>query len=262
MSRIHLGTSGFSYADWRPLLYPEGLAQSGWLKRYAEVFTTVEVNATFYRLPTEKAARRWREQTPDGFLFSIKGSRYLSHLRRLKETGRGIERFFTPLEQLGPKLGPVLWQLPPQWKRPDPERLEAFIQHLPRGERHVFEFRAEGWYDEEILELLDRYGAAVCEHDLLEHPPPRLTGDIRYLRFHGDDYGGRYGRRALADVANDLAESDRETFVYFNNDREGAAVLDALELSELLDEVLPSAHPEAPGIDVASAALDERRAGD
>jgi len=259
MGRIHLGTSGFSYADWRPLLYPEGLAQGAWLQRYAEVFTTVELNATFYRLPTEKAVERWRDQTPGSFLFSCKGSQYLTHRRRLLETGAGIDRYFAPLRLLGPKLGPVLWQLPPQWKKPDLERLEDFLRHLPQEVQHVFEFRAEGWYDEEVLDLLDRYGAAVCEHDLLENPPPRLSGDIRYLRFHGDAYGGRYGREALVDVANDLASSDRESFVYFNNDRGGAAVLDALDLSELLDELVPDEPTVASRLEEAEMSHESQR---
>ncbi|AKU92205.1 hypothetical protein AKJ08_2592 [Vulgatibacter incomptus] len=240
---MRLGTSGWSYPHWRRLLYPEGLAQTRWLPRYAEVFTTVELNATFYRLPTEKAVDRWREQTPRGFLFACKGSRYLTHTRKLRDVGQGLERFFAPLRRLGPKLGPVLWQLPPNWKTANPVRLERFLQALPSDVRHVFEFRAIAWYDEPILELLDRYGAAICEHDLLPELPPHSTGDFRYLRFHGTSarYGGRYGKEAMEEVALELRDTGRDAYVFFNNDRKGAALLDALDLSELLGEPLPHA---------------------
>ncbi len=217
------------------------MPQSRWLSRYAEVFSTVEINFTFYRLPTAHAVRRWREETPEGFLFACKGSRYLTHRRRLNETGEGLRRFFDPLRELGAKLGPVLWQLPPQWTKPDPDRLLAFASHLPREVRHVFEFRAEGWYADEILDALDELGVAVCEHDLLPTRPPRTTGDFRYLRFHGASaaYRGRYGRDALRAVADDLRSHEGEAWIYFNNDEGGAALQDALDLSELLGERRP-----------------------
>lgn len=239
MARIHLGTSGWAYPHWRRLLYPEGLPQRRWLSRYAEVFTTVEVNATFYRLPTARSVERWRDETPGGFLFACKGSRYLTHMKRLTDVGTGISRFFAPLRLLGPKLGPVLWQLPPQWKDPDPLRLEAFLDALPRDVAHVFEFRAPGWYDERVLRVLDAFGASLCEHDLLP-PPPRTTGTFRYLRFHGSrEHGGRYGKAKLEPVARRLVAGAREAWVYFNNDRGGAALADALDLSELIGERPP-----------------------
>lgn len=234
MEWIRVGTSGWSYREWCPIFYQPKLPQAAWLERYARAFATVEVNATFYRLPTLETVERWREMVPSGFKFSCKGSRYLSHRRRLLEVETGLERFFAPLVGFREKLGPVLWQLPPNWKRPDPKRLANFIAHLPRDHRHVFEFRSEGWYVDEIFDILDRYGVAICEHDLLARRPPRLTGSFRYLRFHGSHYGGRYGEAALRGVAEELLSWPGEVWVYFNNDREGAALFDALDLSKLL----------------------------
>ncbi len=237
MGRIRVGTSGYQYDHWRGVLYPEGLAQSRWLARYAELFATVEINATFYRLPTPVAVDRWRDETPEGFLFAVKASRYLTHVKRLRDAGPGLGRFFRPVRRLGPKLGPVLWQLPPQMK-PDLDRLETFLRRLPGEVRHAFEFRNEAWYAEAVCALLDRHGAAFCEHDLVEARPPRLTGGFRYLRFHGTTarYGGRYGRDALRRVAEDLGRWRRrgDAYAYFNNDLGGCAVRDALDLLALL----------------------------
>lgn len=246
MGRILVGTSGFQYRHWRGVLYPEGLPQARWLARYAEVFATVELNATFYRLPTPAAVAHWREGTPGGFLFAVKGSRYLTHLKRLLDAGEGVRRFYEPVSRLGRKLGPVLWQLPPNMK-PDPARLDAFLARLPRG-RHAVEFRDPAWYSEEICAVLDHHRAAFCEHDLVDRAPPRRTGGFRYVRFHGTTgrYPGRYGAAALRPFAADyLASAGRgePVFVYFNNDLGGHAVRDALELLELVGEERP-----APGI--------------
>lgn len=241
MGAIHLGTSGYVYKHWRGLFYPAGLPASRWLPYYARVFSTVELNATFYRLPTPEAVDGWRERVPDGFLFAAKGSRFISHMKRLTETGVGLERFYGPVRRLGSKLGPVLWQLPPQMKNPDVARLENFLAHLPRDVRHAFEFRDAAWYRDDVLEVLDRYGAALCEHDLVPVRPPAVTGGFRYLRFHGATarYDGRYGRAALRPVARALKkwrDGGHTAWVYFNNDLHGYALLDAFDLSELLGE--------------------------
>ncbi len=239
MGRILVGTSGFQYRHWRGVLYPEGLPQARWLARYAEVFATVEINATFYRLPTPAAIDRWRAGTPEGFLFAVKGSRYLTHVKRLREAQPGIRRFFGPVRRLGPKLGPVLWQLPPQMGA-DPDRLEAFLRCLPREARHAFEFRNEAWYTGGVCAALDGHGVAFCEHDLLKVRPPRPCGGFRYLRFHGTlaRYAGRYGSEALRPVAEDLRRWRRrgDAYVYFNNDLGGWAVRDGLELLALLGD--------------------------
>jgi uncharacterized protein YecE (DUF72 family) len=242
MSRIRVGTSGYVYPHWRGLLYPEGLPQRDWLPAYARHFDTVELNATFYRLPTPEAVTRWRELVPPGFLFAVKGSRYLTHMKRLLDTGEGLRRFQHPVSRLREKLGPTLWQLPPRMK-PDLERLDRFLARLPPG-RHAVEFREAAWYSAETCAVLDAHGAAFCEHDNLKEQPPRLTGGWRYLRFHGTTgrYSGRYGEEALRPHAEDLlawAARRRDAFVYFNNDLGGHAVRDAAALLRLLGEERP-----------------------
>lgn len=241
MAAIHLGTSGYVYKHWKHLFYPDRLPASRWLPYYAQVFSTVELNATFYRLPTAQAVDGWREQVPAGFRFACKGSRFLTHMKRLTEVGEGLERFYGVVLRLGRKLGPVLWQLPPHMKKPDPARLDRFLSHLPRDVRHVFEFRDAAWYHPEVLAVLDAHRTALCEHDLVPEPVPRPTGGFRYLRFHGagSRYAGRYGRAALRPVARDLRDwraRGHTAWVYFNNDLHGHALLDAFDLAELLGE--------------------------
>lgn len=231
---ILVGTSGYAYDHWRGVLYPEGFPKSRWLSRYAETFSTVELNATFYRFPSARAAARWRESTPPGFVFAVKGSRFLTHMKRLQAPPESLARFFAPLAELGGKLRVILWQLPPGM-RPDPARLDRFLAHMPPGLRCAVEVRDPSWYSEEVCAVLDRRGAALCEHDLCQ-PPPRPTGGFRYLRFHGATarYAGRYGKAALAPVACDLLRWKGDVFAYFNNDVGGAAVLDALDLCALV----------------------------
>jgi uncharacterized protein YecE (DUF72 family) len=240
--RIRVGTSGYVYRHWRGVLYPEGLAQRLWLARYASFFDTVEMNATFYRLPTPETVERWRDGVPPGFTFAVKGSRYLTHLKRLLDADEGVRRFYEPVSRFGRKLGPVLWQLPPHLK-PDPARLERFLSRLPAG-RHAVEFRDPAWYEEETCAVLQRHGAAFCEHDHVDREPPRLTGAFRYVRFHGTTgkYSGRYGLSELRPRAADYLASARrgvDVFVYFNNDVGGHAVRDALELLALVGEDRP-----------------------
>lgn len=241
MKKILIGTSGYVYDSWRGILYPQGLGKAHWLTRYAGIFATVELNATFYRLPTEASVERWREGVPEDFVFACKGSRFLTHMKKLQDTGQGIDRYFERVRGLGEKLGPILWQLPPQMARQDLPRLEAFLQRLPEDLTHVFEFRSVEWYTKQTADLLDAFGAAFCEHDLVDRRPPRVTGGLRYLRFHGATakYGGRYGKRALQPHARSLLRSRYRAFVYFNNDPEGHAVLDALDLAELVGSLAP-----------------------
>jgi uncharacterized protein YecE (DUF72 family) len=244
---IRIGTSGYQYRHWRGLFYPEGLAQDRWLPHYARSFDSVELNATFYRLPTAEAVERWRDRVPPGFVFAVKGSRYLTHMKRLLEVEEGLARFFEPVLRFGGKLGPVLWQLPPRM-RPDPGRLDRFLSALPEGIPAAVEFRDPAWYSLETCAVLEAHGAAFCEHDQVERRPPSLTGGWRYLRFHGTTgrYSGRYGPAALRGVAADLLAwraSGRAAYVYFNNDVGGHAVRDAADLLTLLGEarVGPSA---------------------
>jgi len=240
---IHLGTSGYVYSHWRKVFYPQGLPARRWLDHYARFFATVELNATFYRLPTATAVDGWREGTPAGFRFAVKGSRYLTHMKRLKDPGAGIDRYFELILRLGRKLSVVLWQLPPQMDKADPDRLAQFLEKLPRKNlRHAVEFRSASWYVEPVCAVLDAYGAAFCEHDLVPLRPPRLTGGFRYLRFHGatGKYRGRYGKRALRPFARSLLAHPGDAYVYFNNDHFGHAIRDAIDLGELIGEPLHS----------------------
>jgi len=252
MSRILVGTSGYQYPHWRKVLYPPGLGTGHWLERYASVFPALELNATFYRLATARAATRWEMSTPPGFVFAAKGSRYVTHMKKLKDPAEALERFFAPLEPLGPKLAVVLWQLPPRFEVDALPRLDAFLAALPRRLRHAVEFREPSWYLPETCAVLDSHRAAFCEHDLLPLPPPGLTGGFRYLRFHGAGarYGGRYGPAALAPVARDLLRTRRrgmDAYVFFNNDLGGHAVHDALALRAALGETMRLDTPATDG---------------
>jgi uncharacterized protein YecE (DUF72 family) len=238
VGRIWLGTSGYAYRHWRGLLFPQKMPTSAWLRRYAEVFETLEVNATFYRLQTRETFERWRRETPRGFRFACKGSRFLTHMKRLLDVETGLSRFYDPLEGLGSKRGPVLFQLPPRMKV-DAARLDHFLAHQPRGVRCAVEFRDAVWYDEEVCAVLDRHRAAFCEHDLVDVQPPRHTGGFRYVRFHGTTgkYAGRYGREGLRWWAKELLrwkDAGHEVWVFFNNDTGGHALYDARDLADLL----------------------------
>jgi uncharacterized protein YecE (DUF72 family) len=237
---IRIGCSGWNYADWRGGLYPQGCAQRRWLARYAEVFDTVEINATFYRLPTRKAVTGWVEQTPEGFVFAVKSSRYLTHIRRLADMERGVGRLLERLEPLtaSPKMGPMLWQLPANFRRDD-ERLAFALDHLPPG-RHTFEFRDPGWFSDEVLDALRAHNVALTIGDHPERPwqSHELTADFTFVRLHYGRRGrrGNYGPSELDAWAQELRRFARkaDVFVYFNNDWEGFAVRNATGLRERL----------------------------
>jgi uncharacterized protein YecE (DUF72 family) len=236
-----VGCSGWSYADWRGRVYPEGVPQRRWLEHYATLFDTVEINATFYRLPCEATVAAWVERTPDDFLFSVKASRYLTHVRRLTDVGRGLERFYARIAPLrdSPKLGPVLWQLPETFRRDD-ERLAHVLERLPPG-RHCFELRHESWFAPDVYALLREHGAALVLGDHPERPfqQHELTASWTYVRFHHGTRGrrGNYSARELDAWAARIAGWRRraEVFAYFNNDWEGFAVRNALALGRRVD---------------------------
>jgi uncharacterized protein YecE (DUF72 family) len=233
---VRIGCSGWSYRDWRGGLYPDGLPGRRWLERYAEVFDTVEVNATFYRLAKRETVEAWVEQTPPGFLFAVKASRYLTHVRRLRDVGQGIARFWEPLEPLreAGKLGPVLWQLPENFHRDD-ELLAGALERLPEG-LHCFEFRHPSWFADPVRRLLSAHGVSLAIGDdaRRELPEGRPVGRIAYLRLHygargrdgnySDSELGRWRRRVAA------WRSRREVFVYLNNDWRGFAPANARTL--------------------------------
>jgi uncharacterized protein YecE (DUF72 family) len=264
--QLYVGTSGYMYDHWRDHLYPLGLAKSRWLLRYASVFSTVELNSTFYRLASPRAVDEWRTTTPAAFLFACKGSRFVTHMKKLTDPAASLERFFLPVLRLGEKLGPVLWQLPPQMNRADPLRLSTFIAHLPRNLRHVFEFRHESWHCEAIADVLDEHGCAICEHDLIAAPIPRPTGGFRYQRYHGahSKYDGRYGEASLRGPATDLVrwqKTGRDAYVYFNNDMHGCALYDAATMSALLGTPVPFASAPIEDQAVNAAPPGQKRRG-
>jgi uncharacterized protein YecE (DUF72 family) len=237
---VHIGCSGWNYRDWRGAIYPEGLPARRWLERYAELFDTVEVNNTFYRLPSQSAVEGWVEQTPPGFVIAVKASRYLTHVKRLREMTRAATRYFNAIKPLAdsPKLGPVLWQLPANFKRDD-ERLGEALQELREG-RHCFEFRHPSWFVPEVYELLRRHRAALVIGDDPERPfqSHEITTDWTYVRFHRGNRGrrGNYSERELEDWKRRIAawRADVEVFAYFNNDWEAFAPRNAMWLAERL----------------------------
>jgi uncharacterized protein YecE (DUF72 family) len=238
--RCFIGTSGWSYRHWRGPFYPTAMAkgadQLGW---YALRFDTVEVNGTFYRLIETDTFRRWREATPEGFVFACKGSRYLTHMKRLKDAEQGVGRFFERVEALDDKLGPIVFQLPGRFK-PDRERLRGFVKGLPKGHRYAFEFRDPRWFEPEILELLSRHDVALCLYEFAgAHAPLEVTAGFVYIRLHGPGgaYQGSYDDQALRTWAKRIdgwAKKGLDVYCYFDNDDRGFAPKNALRLHEML----------------------------
>lgn len=237
---VRIGCSGWQYADWRGRLYPEGLAQRRWLARYAEVFDTVEVNATFYRLARPDAVAKWVAETPPGFAFTVKGSRYLTHMKRLLDREQGLERFYASIAPLAesPKLGPVLWQLPPNFRRDD-DRLAAWLEALPAG-RHALEVREASWFHPSAYGLLHTFDVPLVLGDdaRRELPPHVITASWSFVRWHFGARGrrGNYSDAELREWAariRDLASAG-DVWGYFNNDWEGFAPANAQRLKRLL----------------------------
>jgi uncharacterized protein YecE (DUF72 family) len=240
---VRVGLSGWNYAHWRNgVFYPPRLPASRWLDFYAERFDTVEVNSTFYRLPQWAAVAHWVEQTPDDFLLAVKASRYLTHIKRLLDLGPGLERFLERIEPLldSPKLGPLLWQLPPTFRRDD-DRLANALARLPRELRHCIEFRHPSWFVEETYALLREHRVALAIGDrpqVNSFQSHQLTADWTYVRFHGGTRGrrGNYSDGELREWAARLRAWSRthEVYAYFNNDWEGFAPRNAALLKRLL----------------------------
>jgi len=244
---IRIGCSGWNYASWRGGFYPQGMPASRWLEHYASVFDSVEVNSTFYRLARRDSVARWVTQTPDRFCLAVKSSRYLTHVKRLRDTGQGVRRLYEPLEPLreAGRLGPVLWQLPPNFHRDD-ERLAGALDGLPPG-RHTFEFRHPSWFCREVMELLRWHGVAltIADRPGLDFQTHELTADFTYVRFHHGHRGrrGNYSDSELAEWAVRLAEWGRsvDVYAYFNNDWEIFAPRNALKLRRLVERSAASA---------------------
>lgn len=230
--RFRVGTSGYHYEHWRGVLYPEDAPADEWFAHYARAFDTVELNATFYRLPDAGTVDTWRESAPEGFLYAVKFSRYGTHMKHLKDPADVIRNFLEVVRRLEDRLGPVLVQLPPRWGA-DPGRLAAFLDAAPDDLRWAVEVRDPDWLRREVYAVLREAGAALCIHDMIEDHPRELTADWTYLRYHGDAYAGGYSHQKLTAeaerVAGRLAEG-LDVYAYFNNDVGGHAVSDAADL--------------------------------
>jgi uncharacterized protein YecE (DUF72 family) len=234
-----VGTSGWQYAHWRGVLYPPGLPQRLWLERFAECFDTVELNNAFYRLPSRETFEHWRDRTPAHFVMAVKASRYLTHIKRLKEPQEPVERLLSAAGGLGSKLGPILLQLPPTLQA-EPELLEKCLRCFPGHIRVTVEPRHTSWWTDEVREVLTRHGASLCWADRLGRPlsPLWRTTDWGYVRLHEGTAHPRpsYGDQALRTWVRRLSETwddERDIYVYFNNDPGGAAVRNAVRFAEL-----------------------------
>ena len=237
--QLRIGCSGWQYKHWRGNFYPENLPQKRWFEHYATVFDTVEINNSFYRLPEAETFAQWASRAPMRFLFAVKASRFLTHMKKLKDPEEPVERFFSRARALRRHLGPVLYQLPPGFKLDYP-RLEHFLHILPRDVRHVIEFRDPSWYADEVLVLLERYSVALCLHDMPGSATERQrVGPFVYVRFHGASgrYNGSYPDERLESWARWIDEqvaADTDVYAYFNNDVGGHAPRNAMTLRRQL----------------------------
>ena len=236
---LYIGTSGWHYPHWVGTFYPTGMASEEFLPYYARHFSTVEINSTFYHLPTSDTLTHWRNQTPRNFLFTCKGSRYLTHIKKLKDPQDGIHRFFEAATKLHSKLGPILFQLPPRWKKNIP-RLEAFLNALPGEFRYAFEFRDARWFDKEVYQLLEAHQGGFCLYHLAgQWAPEIVTANFVYIRLHGPGaaYQGTYNQsmlRAWAHKCRNWHSAGKDVYCYFDNDEQGYAPLNALTLLQYL----------------------------
>ena len=238
----HIGCSGWVYRHWRGILYPEGLPQRLWFERYAEDFDTVEINASFYRVPKAETFDGWRDKAPPGFRYAVKVNRFITHMKKLGGCDEALADFVALARRLGGALGPLLYQLPPSLKL-DLDRLETFLRVVPRDLANVFEFRDKSWYVPGTYALLERYGASFCVHDMRGSASERVAvGPVAYVRFHGGEgkYWGRYSDEDLlgwADWIVEQARSGRSVWCYFNNDIHGHAVHDARTLKSMVGQI-------------------------
>jgi uncharacterized protein YecE (DUF72 family) len=241
-----IGCSGWNYADWRGVVYPTRIPKRAWFSFYASMFDTVELNSTFYRLPTERTVEAWAAAAPPGFVYSLKLGAFGTHKMKLRDAASWLPNHVDRLERLGEFAGPTVVQLPPRWKR-DVERLDGLLAVAPRRFRWAVELRDESWVHDDVFAILERHGAALCIHDLLAELPFVLTTDWTYVRFHGPSartrpYHGAYGARRLAPWADRLSEllgAGRDVYAYFNNDFQARAVDDAECLRSALSQWAP-----------------------
>jgi len=239
--KVFIGTSGWNYKHWLGPFYPEKTRAADMLRFYAKYFDTVEINATHYHLPSFKTFDSWRETVPAQFVFAVKASRFITHMKKLKAPRTSTEKFLVRVKNLQKRLGPILFQLPPRW-RVNVERLEHFISALPNEYRYTFEFRDHSWYKKEIYELIEKHRVALCfYHQTGYDSPMKITTDFVYVRLHGTEtkYGGAYPLMVLKDWARRIRrwrKDSKAVYFYFNNDPEGHAVNNAMTLKKLLSD--------------------------
>jgi len=239
MTRYYIGTSGWHYDDWLGRFYPENLPKTKWLEFYARHFNTLELNNTFYHLPSENAFKNWYASSPPDFTFSLKVSRYITHIKRLKDCTEEIKKFISRAVLLKEKLGPLLYQLPPGLHRDD-NKLTDFFKVLPHGLKHVIEFRHGSWFTDEVFDILRQYQVGFCIYDMPKLTSPIITtSDFTYVRFHGSEslYSSCYTDKEIADWAKKivkLAKNLKEVYIYFNNDIAGYALENAETIQKIL----------------------------
>lgn len=236
---IHIGCSGWHYLHWRGNFYAKETKIKDFMGRYIEKFNTVEINNSFYRLPSEKTLMLWREKVQEDFTFAVKASRYITHTKKLQDSDEAFQTFFNRMSILGHKLGPILFQLPPKWNYND-ARFKEFVGNLPPHQKYVFEFRNNNWLREEVFEILHKHDMGFCIHDMPGSQTPEvITSKIIYIRFHGSQgkYQGSYSDKTLDGWANKIQQwkKDHQIYIYFNNDIEGFAPENALKLQELIN---------------------------
>ncbi len=237
MAPYYIGTSGWHYDDWRGRFYPEKLPKARWLEFYSEHFNTLELNNSFYHLPSEAAFNNWYNSSPPDFVFAVKMSRFVTHIKRLKDCDEAIMNFMSRARLLKEKLGPILYQLPPGLHRKD-VLLDSFLKKLPTELKHVIEFRHQSWLDDNVYEILHRYKVGFCVFDMPKLVSPLIaTGEFAYVRFHGREglYASRYTEKEMNDWSEKikgLAERLETVYIYFNNDMQGHAIENARMMRE------------------------------
>jgi uncharacterized protein YecE (DUF72 family) len=237
VGKWRIGTSGWNYPHWKNVFYPPGLPKSKWLEFYTDRFDTVEVNATFYRLPKPKTFENWYERTPEGFLWAIKGNKYITHTKRLRDSKEPLEKLYKAVQNLGEKVGPILFQLPPSLSFHQ-DLFREFCDNLDSAYRHVLEIRHPSWIHEHVFQILKENNVAFCLSDTAGRYPYHevLTADFLYIRLHGSEklYASKYKEAELQGWAKKISAWNMETCLYFDNDYQGHAVADAIRLREIL----------------------------
>lgn len=237
--KIYIGTSGWNYKHWKKNFYPEDIKQKDWLKFYSEKFDTVEINNSFYRLPEKKTFKNWKDTVSKNFVFSVKASRYITHMKKLKDPKESVSNFIDNSKSLKEKLGPILFQLPPNWKF-NKKRFQNFLKKLSKKYNYTMEFRNSTWWNDDVFKLLKKNNIAFCIYELENTTTPKkITADFVYVRLHGPDgkYKGIYNKKALsywAKLFNKWLSNKKDIFCYFDNDEKGFAAKNALQLKNLI----------------------------